>query len=790
MLKSHLRTAWRSLTKNKAHSTINIVGLAVGMAVTMLIGFWIYDEVSFDKSVPQHGRIGQVWQNVTFDKETGTYNVLPQPLSDVLRTKYPQFKYVSLAAEDQNVVLTIGDKKLSENGSYVQPDFAEMLSLPMLAGTRSSIKEVHSILLSQSLAKALFGSDDPLGKVLAINNKLAVTITGVYQDFPDNSTFKAVRFLAPWDLYASDQQWVRDSKTTWDNNSWQIYVELKPGADFGRVSALIKDIRVNLPDPPPYKPAFFIHPMDRWHLYSDFKNGVNIGGLIGFVWLFGIIGIFVLLLACINFMNLSTARSEKRAREVGIRKTVGSVRGQLILQFLSESLLVVAAAFVLSLLLVQISLPLFNDISGKKMTILWSNPLFWVLGISFCLITGLVAGSYPAIYLSSFKPIKVLKGTFKAGRLASLPRKVLVVLQFTVSVALIIGTIVVFRQIQYAKDRPIGYSRSGLIEVNMNTPELAGHLEAIRTDLLRTGSVSAFAASSCSLSGQNGGTTNSTWEGKDPNMHPLLMRNVVSTDFGKAVGWDLVAGRDFSKEFLTDSAAMIINEAYVKLAGFKNPIGQTITFGGAPYKVIGVVKDMIRENPFIPVKPTFFIYGHDLNTIHIKLSPTLGTREALEKVGSVFNKYNPSSPFSFTFVNEQYARKFENEERIGKLASVFAILAIFISCLGLFGLASFVAEQRTKEIGVRKVLGASVLHVWQLLSREFILLVVISLFIAMPVAYYFMQRWLQNYDYHTTASWWIFAATGAGAVLITILTVSFQAIKAALMNPVRSLRTE
>jgi ABC-type antimicrobial peptide transport system permease subunit len=490
-------------------------------------------------------------------------------------------------------------------------------------------------------------------------------------------------------------------------------------------------------------------------------------------------------------MNLSTARSEKRAKEVGIRKAIGSVRGQLIMQFFSESFLVVILAFVLSLLLVQLALPLFNQVADKQVGILWTNPVFWLAGIGFSLLTGLIAGSYPAFYLSSFQPVKVLKGTFRVGRFAAVPRKVLVVLQFTVSVTLIIGTVIVFRQIQYAKNRSVGYDRNKLIEINMNTPELFRNFKALKNDLMASGAVYGVSVSSGSITGQSGGTTNISWKGKSLEGKPLLMSNNVSHEYGKAIGWQILQGRDFSREFSTDTSSMIINETALKLMAFKNPLDEIVTTSGKQYKVIGVVKDMVRENPFRPVSPTFFIVNTTyVNVIQVKLAPEMGTAEALAKAEAVFRKHNPDSPFVYNFVDEVYGKKFGEEERIGTLALFFTILAVLISCLGLFGLASFVAEQRTKEIGVRKVLGASVTNIWALLSRDFIMLVLISLFVASPIAWYFMNKWIMNYDYRAGISWWIFALAGGGALLITLLTVSYQAIKAALMNPVKSLRSE
>ena len=515
------------------------------------------------------------------------------------------------------------------------------------------------------------------------------------------------------------------------------------------------------------------------------------GGLLKLVRLFGMAGIFVLLLACINFMNLSTARSEKRAKEVGIRKTLGSGRPQLIRQFFSESILVSFIALLLCLLIVQLLLPFFNQITNKNMTVLWSNSLFWLVAITFCLVTGLIAGSYPAVYLSSFKPIKVLKGRFKAGRLASLPRKLLVVFQYSISVTLIIGAIVVFRQINYAKDRPLGYESDGLIEIYMSTPDLRKHYEALRADLLNTGVVTELSQSNNKIVDDYGGTTNVSWRGKSPDMRPLLIAGSITHDYGKTVGWTVVEGRDFSKNYSTDTTAMIINEAAMKLMGFNAPLDEFVKFNGKDYKVVGVVNNMIKGSPFEAVKPSFYTINlNDLSVINIKLSANSSTRDALAKIENVFKKYNPAAPFEYSFADEQYAAKFANEQRIGKLAGFFAAFAIFISCLGLFGLASFVAEQRKKEIGIRKVLGATIAGVWQLLSGEFLFLVLIAVLIASPIAWYIMHQWLENYEYRTQIAWWIFGAASLSALIITLLTVSFHAIKAALANPVKSLRTE
>lgn len=790
MIRNYFKIAFRNLVNNKVYSAINIGGLAVGMAVAILIGLWVYDELTYNKYHKNYDRIAQVWQFVTFDVEKSTYNVVPIPLAEELRSKYPDFEAVSLS-KGQGLVLSSGERKFAKNGSAVEPDFLKIMSVKVLNGTSDGLKEMNSIMLSKSLASSFFGDRNPINSLVRVNNKYDVRVTGVYQDFPVNSAFADVQFLTPWSLLTSKDSYAKRAQYEWDENSFQIYAQLKNGADFDKVSAKIKDTRIKRDDPPGYKPEFFLHPMSRWHLYSDFKNGVNTGGLIQFVWLFGIIGIFVLLLACINFMNLSTARSEKRAKEVGIRKAIGSLRSQLVGQFFSESMLVVGFASVLSLLLAELFLPYFNQVAQKDIRILWLNPWFWLIGVVIGIFTGIVAGSYPALYLSSFQPLKVLKGTLKVGRFASLPRKVLVVVQFTVSVTLIIGTVVIFSQIEYAKNRSAGYSRSGLIEIKMNTPELYGHYDALRNDLLNTGAVYEMSESSGSVTSQDGGTTNVFWEGKNPQSQPLLMSNAVTHEYGKTVGWQIKQGRDFSREFATDSSAIILNESALKLMGLKKPLESFVKLGDKQFKVIGIISDMIKENPFSPVNPSFFVVNRrNVNVISIKLANAAGIPEALGKVESVFRKYNPASPFTYQFADEEYAKKFGDEERIGKLATFFAVLAIFISCLGLFGLASFIAEQRTKEIGIRKVLGASVANLWQMLSKDFVVLVIISCLISSPIAFHFMDKWLTNYTYRVEISWLVFVITGLGALVITLLTVSYQAIRAALTNPVKSLKTE
>jgi len=793
MFKNYMQIAFRNLVKNKFTSLINIGGLATGMAVAILIGLWIYDEVSFDKSFPNHRRIAQIMQRFTINGETGAGTTIPFPVGDALRKSFgSDFKHVSMSSWNGGHVLSFGGKMLTKSGTFFEPDIMDMLSVKLLKGSKEAMNDPSSILLSASSAKAYFGSDNPMEKIMKIDNVLTLKVAGVYEDFPGNSSFSDVSFISTWKTFAEDQGF-KNVTDPWRCNCYLGYVEIADKGDMDQISGKIKDIKLDKVNKSELTqhPQVFLNPMDRWHLFSEFKNGVSVSGRIQYVWLFGLIGLFVLLLACINFMNLSTARSEKRAKEVGIRKAIGSLRSELIAQFFCESLLIAFLAFFLSLLLVQLILPFFNDVAGKKMMVPFGNAIFWISCIGFSLITGMIAGSYPAFYLSSFKPVKVLKGTFRAGRLASIPRRVLVVVQFSVSIILIIGTMVVFRQIQFAKDRPIGYSRDGLVMVEMRTGDIHKHFDAVKNELLQTGSIASMAESGSPVTSVWSTNAGFDWKGKDPNMAVDFPNIDVSLDYGKTVGFQFTDGRDFSKDFGSDSTAFIINQTAAKFMGLKKPVGEIIMWDGVPFTVIGVIKDMIVESPYTRVRPMLYHLSKDIgNIVTVKLNPIISASASLSRIESVFKKYNPSQPFEYQFIDEQYARKFENEQRIGKLSSFFAVLAIFISCMGLFGMASFVAEQRTKEIGIRKALGASVLNVWKLLSTEFVLIVLLSCAIAIPVAYYFLAKWLMNYEYHAAISWGIFVLSAVGALVITLLTVSFQAIKAAIANPVKSLRTE
>jgi putative ABC transport system permease protein len=791
MLKNYCKAAWRNFVKNKAHAFINIFGLATGMAVTILIGLWIYDEISFNTYHQNYPRIAQVMHHETQQGEVNTYKAIPIPLATELRHTYKDdFKYLVLSSWTNPHLLSFGDKHLSCPGNFMEPEAVDMLSLRITKGSRSGLKDPSSILLSSTLSAAIFGSADPIGKILKLDT-VNVTVTGVYETLPANTTFNNVGFIAPWELYASTESDVKADNDNWGANSYQLFAQLADHTSMEQVSAKIKNVIPGASEgDATRKSEVFLQPMSRWRLYQEFKNGVNTGGDIRYVWLFGMIGSFVLILACINFMNLSTARSEKRAKEVGVLKAIGALRGQLITQFFIESVWMTFVAFTVSLLLVLVALPFFNEIADKQITLPWSSPLFWLLSIGFILLTGLIAGSYPAFYLSAFRPVKVLKGTYRAGRFATTPRKILVVLQFTVSVVLIIGAIVVFRQIHFSKDRPVGYSHNGLLMIRPYSTDFHDHFDAMYKDLLQTGAITAMAESSSSITRGSRTSNGLNWQGKSPDRNASFSTVGVSMEYGKTVGWQFTAGRDFSKAFSTDASGIILNETAAKYMGLQHPIGEIISWEGKQYSVVGVIRDIIMESPYEPVKQAVYYWDNRPGHLNIKLNPALNTATALNAIETICKKYAPAYPVEYKFATDEFAKKFATEERVGKLASFLAILAIFISCLGLFGIATFMAEQRTKEIGIRKVFGASVLNIWRLLSKEFMMLVILAYLLAAPIAYYCLYQWLQHYTYRTTLSWWIFAITGAGALLLTLLTVSYQGFKAAISNPAKSLKVE
>ncbi|SDS03915.1 ABC transporter permease [Winogradskyella sediminis] len=799
MLKNYFKIAFRNLIKNKVYSFINILGLAVGMAATIMIGLWVTDELNFNNHFKDKGSIAQVFQSQTMNANVNTSPAVPRPLEFALRQDHTDnFKHIVMSSWEQPRYLKFGETNIYITGNAMQEGATAMLDLDIISGVKDGLKEKNSIMLSESAAKSLFGNETALGKIVKVNNEDDLIVSSIYKDIPTNNSFSDMEYIIPWKHYVTTQPWLELSKDAWGNNSFQLFVQINENTTMDVVTSKISDVKKNASsETAQFNPQLFLLPMKDWYLRSEFENGVQSGGRIENVWLFGIIGLFILLLACINFVNLSTARSEKRATEVGIRKSIGSQRSQLIFQFLSESFLIVFLSFIVALGLVLLFLNGFNNLASKAIVFPWENLQFWLISLAFVIITAFLAGSYPAIYLSSFNPVAVLKGTFKSGRYSSLPRKILVVAQFTVSVALIIGTLVVMNQIQFSKDRPVGYDKEGLIQIPVMSNEFIGKKDVMRNQFIASGGALEMTGTSGPMTNVWSNRSGYTWDGKPADFQEDLAYTSVSYEFVETLGLKVTAGRGFSREFASDSNAVLLNETAVKYMGLIDPIGKFIRDSDAedpssPLKIVGVVEDMIIQSPYSPVKQAMYVFDSEDNTAfyNVRLNPEKSTSENLALIEGVFKKNFPNTPFDYQFVDEEYGAKFESEERVASLARVFTVLAIFISCLGLFGLASFVAEQRTKEIGVRKVLGASISQLWLLLSKDFITLVFIALLIASPLAYYIMGQWLQKFSYRTTVSWDVFAIACFGALIITLITVSFQAIKAATSNPVKALRTE
>lgn len=798
MIKHNLKISYRQILRSKGYSFINIGGLAMGMVVAMLIGLWVNDELTFNKYHDNYNQLVQVLRQENEGDERYTNSFLTTGMGQLLRETYPDqlSQLTMIRSRSQSRVLSVDELKFTYSGHFIEPDGPDLFGLKLKAGQPRGLKDLNTIMISETVASTLFGSADPIGKTLKMDAGQDLAVVGVFEDLPDNSTFGEATFFAPLlGLFGGNEA----SMNVWDNYNIFMYAKAHKDADLTELSQLVTNtLNERLGSRAEENQiSFLLHPMSLWHK-TEFKNGtLAMSEAYRFVWLYAIIGLSVLILACINFMNLSTARSEKRAKEVGIRKTLGSVRKQLIAQFYMESVLYTLLSFGLSLLLLWALLPWFNETSGKAMAAPWWVGEFWLLCIGFICFTALLAGSYPAAYLSSFSPVKSLKGAFSAGKTASIPRKILVVFQFTISIALIIGTITVNNQIQAAKNRPIGYSPQGMISIRPASPNYNEKREVLRTEMMKTGVVSAVGMSNYPVTSTLGWNGGFTWEGMDPNFRGAFNTINISPGYGDAVGLEFVSGRDFSRELESDKNAIIINESAAAFMDLENPVGTVVRFApgyidAANYTIIGVVKDMIKGSPFQQTDQSimFMERGFFAPWLYIRLEPNTSASVALPKIQKVFNTILPEAPFDYKFADNDYLAKFESEQRIGDLASFFTLLAILISCLGLLGLASYIAEQRTKEIGIRKVLGASVINLWALLSKDFALLVLIACVISIPLAYSVLDGWLETYEVKTKLYWWTFALAGLGAFTLTIITVSFQAIKASVANPVRSLRSE
>jgi len=792
MITNFFKVAYRNLLRNKGFSAINITGLAIGMAAAILILLWIQDELGYDSFHKNKDRIYEVWNRVPVEGKISCWNSVSAPMARTLEKDLPEVERAVRVDFNYKVLLSVGDKKLIRSGSVVDTGFLQMFSFPLLKGNPSTaLNDPHSVLITEKMANSLFGNEDAMGKIIRIENKDNFTVTGIVKDLPGNTRFD-FEYLLPWSYI----KYREGQDLGWNDNSTSTYIMLKPNASYAAVASKIKTQKQKYSDEAKtMKWELFIYPMHRWRLYSSFTNGVeDNGGRSTFVKLFGIIAGFILLIACINFMNLSTARSEKRAREVGIRKVVGAQKTSLISQFIGESVFIALLSGVAAIVIVQISLPGFNQLTEKQLFIDFGNFYTWMAFTGFILFTGLLAGSYPAFFLSSFQPVKVLKGTFKKANALVTPRKVLVVLQFTFATILIICTIIIKQQMDYARERATGYNKDNLV-YHFMTGDIPKNYALIKNELLSSGVAKSITKTNSPLTERWSNGWGQSWEGKNPNDNTSFDRYLADEGLGTTAGLQFVQGRDFDlKQFPTDSTGLIINESSLKIMKFKDPVGKIVGDLGINWHIVGVIKDFILTSPYEPTRPILICGAKSsfmsFNVMQIKLNGNNPTAKNLQMAEAIFKKYNPEYPFEYKFVDEAYARKFDNEQRQGILAALFGGLTIFISCLGLFGLATYMAENRIKEIGVRKVLGASVAGITTLLSKDFVKLVIISFVIAAPLSYWGMYKWLQDYEYRVGIHWWVFAFACFLSVAIAIITVSYQAIKAALANPAKSLRTE
>ncbi|MEP4091336.1 ABC transporter permease [Reichenbachiella sp.] len=788
MLKNFLKITLRNLFKNKLYSAINILGLSIGIVCSILIWLWVTDELSFDKFLPKYKRLSQVWVHATFDGKINTWQSIPLPTYEAMKTAHSSVVNSVVTGWGGERLLTVEDTRLIKPGYYVSEEFLEMFEYPLIVGDPAVVlDDPYSIVISQSLAQTLFQNESPLGKVIRFEDQVNLNVTGILKDVPGNSSFE-FDFLVPWKQREMLSEWVVRNKTNWGNYSFQVFVELDDESKKKEVDQVISTMLAeNGEDDMPRE--LFLHPLERWRLHSNFINGVTKEGRNDHVRLFSVIAIFILVIACINFMNLATARSERRAREVGIRKSLGSTRKYLILQFIGESLIISIISFTLAILMAELVLPAYNNLVDKQLFIDYLSYDFWLIGFGMILLTGILSGSYPAFYLSSFRPVETLKGTIKVGKGATSPRQVLVVIQFGFSILLLVSTVVIFRQIELVKDRDLGYDQSNLISVDYSD-ELAENYDLLKTQLLQSGAVEAVTRSNSRITSINSNNFLS-WPGKPDNLKVIFTTISTEYDYTKTMGIKVLHGRDFSKEFTTDTSSIVINKAALELMGLEDPIGTTLDLWGEKRQLIGVVDDVIMGSPYQAVKPMFMIVNPDwINAITVRLKNNGALNQNLKTVEAIFDKYNPAYPFDYQFADVEFQRKFDTINMTQRLATIFSFLAIFITGLGLFGLASFTAEQRTKEIGIRKVLGASIVSLIALMSKDFSKLVLIGFLISTPFTWYLLDQYLERYPIRVDVQFWVFPVVGLIALVFSLLIVGNQAGRVARANPARSLRDE
>ena len=790
MITNYLKVTTRNFFRNKGFSAINIAGLSIGMAAAMLILLWVQNEISYDRFYEKTDRIYLIHSRDKNNGKIDVWNRTSALLAPSLKKDYPE---VEDAVRFRNVYFLInaGEKHLNVQGSFADSSFLSVLNFPLLKGNaKTALNDNHSIVITEKLAVKLFGNEQAMGKTVRIDSSDNFTVTAVLKDLPTNTEFE-YEYLLPW-TYITKLGW--DKNQSWSYTNAITYVLLKKGTSQSAFSAKVKNIiRRNITEGDGSTRELIAQPLTMVHLYSKSENGNLVGGRVETVKLFTVIALVILIIACINFMNLSTARSNKRAREVGVRKVIGASKNSLIAHFIGESIILTLVAFFIALCITQISLKGFDEVVGVPLVINYGNPYWWLFALAFILFTGLIAGSYPAFFLSSFRPVQILKGTFKQANSLVSPRKALVVLQFTFAIILIICTIIVERQLRFARNRDTGYYKGDLI-YTFSQGDVLKNYKLIKHDLLSTGAAVAVTKTFSPITRVWGTTTGLSWQGSnEADKKTIFLQFDADDDFVKTTGTSLLQGRDINiNSYPTDSTALLLNEAAVKAMHLQDPVGKIVkNEKGVNCHVIGIIKDFIIESPYEEIKP-MIIQGlsNGYPVVHFRLNPANSTAVDLAKAEKIFKQYNQQYPFEYVFANEAFARKFREEQQDGTLAALFAGLTIFISCLGLFGLASYMAETRIKEIGIRKVLGASVGSITTLLSMDFIKLVLLSIIIASPIAWLSMNKWLQGYTYRITIEWWEFLLAGFGALVIALLTVSFQSVKAALANPVKSLRSE
>jgi len=790
MIKNYFKTAWRNLWRNKAFSLINIMGLALGLTCSLLIMLWVKDEYSVDAFHKNGAQLYSVYERQNHDGQWSAFHGSPGVMAEEMKRVLPEVQYATNYAWNDLSTFEANNKILKESGNYAGADFFKMFSYPFLQGNAiKALQTPSDIAISKKMAEDFFGSPaEAIGKTITWQNKEDFKITAVFDNVRQKSTVQ-FDYLLNWQTFLKRNDWAKE----WTNNGPPCYIMLREGTDAKAFENKIVRFldNYNKEQTPRDFIRLGIAQYGDIYLHSNFdKNGNISGGRIQYVKLFSIVAIFILLIACINFMNLTTARSVKRAKEIGVRKVVGAVRSSLIRQFIGEALLIVLLSVTVALLTVMLVLPQFNQLTGKQIMMPFDSTVFWLSIAALLLVTGFISGSYPALYLSSFNPVRVLKGTLKFGSGALWFRKGLVVFQFMLSIILIIGTIVISKQVNYIQSVNLGYNRENLIYIPLEG-DLTDKFEVFKTQALRMPGIKSITRMSQNPTQIENGTGGVEWEGKDPNSGIEFTWSMVGYDFTKTLKAQIARGRDFSKDFATDSVGYIVNETALKITGYKDPVGKSLTFWKKKGTIIGVIKDFHFNSLHEAINPLVLSLGENIGWGEALVRTEPGkTKEALASLEKICKELNPKFPFTYKFSDEEYTRLYKNEQVVGQLANYFAFLAIFISCLGLLGLVMFTAEQRTKEFGIRKVLGASPATLFNLLSKEFLLLVVIALAIASPLAWLAMNKWLQNYAYKITISGWVFVIAGLAAIAIALITVSFQAIKAAIADPVKSLRTE